>query len=265
MRRLRLPLAAVLAAALWAASPVAAQEVAPHRAAYSLSLGEARGEISKIDGALVIDWGEVCEGWTITQRMKFRMSGTESGDVDTDIVFSSFESRDGRNYRFSLRTTRDGEVVEDLRGRASLDPDKGGKAEFTMPENTTLDLPPGTMFPTAHSILLLNLAAGGEQQVTRPVFDGATLDGALDVSAIIGRRAAPDATLAAKSPGIGDRPSWSVRMAYFDPTDKAGTPSYETSMRMLDNAVAADYAFEYPEFSIRAKLERLDALPKPRC
>jgi hypothetical protein len=265
MRRIRHALTALLAAALWAASPAAAQQVAPHRAAYSLSLGEARGEISKIDGALVIDWGEVCEGWTITQRMKFRMTGNESGDVDTDIVFSSFESRDGRDYRFSLRTSRDGEVVEDLRGRASLDPDKGGKAEFTMPENTTLELPPGTMFPTAHSILLLNLAAGGEHQVTRAVFDGATLDGALDVSAIIGNRNAPDAVLSARAPGIGDRPSWMVRMAYFDPTDKAGTPSYETSMRMLDNAVAAEYAFEYPEFSMRAKLERLDALPKPRC
>jgi hypothetical protein len=36
-------------------------------------------------------------------------------------------------------------------------------------------------------------------------------------------------------------------------------------MRMLDNAVASEYSFEYPEFSIRAKLERLDALPKPSC
>jgi hypothetical protein len=265
MRRIRHALTALLAAALWAASPAAAQQVAPHRAAYSLSLGEARGEISKIDGALVIDWGEVCEGWTITQRMKFRMTGNESGDVDTDIVFSSFESRDGRDYRFSLRTSRDGEVVEDLRGRASLDPDKGGKAEFTMPENTTLELPPGTMFPTAHSILLLNLAAGGEHQVTRAVFDGATLDGALDVSALIGNLLPPQDGAANIARDLGSRPGWRVRMAYFNVDDQSGTPTYETSMRMLDNGVAADYTFEYPDVTMNAKLERLEPLPRPRC
>ncbi len=264
MRLTRLLSAAAIA--LVACASAQAQTIAPHRAAYSLTLGDARnGGVTAIDGALVIDWGEVCEGWTISQRMRFRMSGGDAGDVDSDISFSSFESRDGKNYRFSLRTSRDGDVVEDLRGRATLDPDKGGKAEFTSPADTTLDLPPGTMFPTAHSLLLINLAMGGEHLVTRAVFDGATLDGALDVSAIIGDKTAPDAKLAASAPAIGGRPSWRVRMAYFNPDDKSGTPTYETSMRMLDNAVASEYSFEYPEFSIRAKLERLDALPKPNC
>ncbi len=258
-------LCTAIAAALLFSASAHAQTIAPHRAAYSLSLGEGRsGGVGSIDGALVIDWGEVCEGWTISQRMRFRMSGGAGGDVDSDISFSSFESRDGRNYRFSLRTSRDGEVVEDLRGRAELDPDKGGMAEFSTPD-TTIVLPPGTMFPTAHSLLLINLAEGGERLVTRAVFDGATLDGALDVSAIIGDRTPVDPKLAARAPAVGARPSWRVRMAYFNPDDKSGTPTYETSMRMLDNAVASEYSFEYPEFSIRAKLERLDALPKPNC
>ncbi len=251
--------------ALALAAPAAAQSVAPHRAAYSLSLGEARNSgLTGIDGALVVEWGEVCEGWTISQRMRFHMSGGDNGDTDSDITFTSFESRDGTSYRFSLRTMRDGDVVESLRGKAALDPDKGGKAEFTEP-GETIDLPPGTMFPTAHSLLLINLAQGGEHQVTRAVFDGATLDGALDVSAIIGDRTAPDPAVAAMAATLGNRPSWRVRMAYFNPDDKTGIPSYETSMRMLDNAVASEYAFDYPEFVIRAKLERLEPLPKPNC
>ncbi|MBI3506946.1 MAG: DUF1849 family protein [Proteobacteria bacterium] len=263
MRSIRF--AVLLAAALFSGSVAEAQTVAPHRAAYSLSLGDAKGgSVGAIEGALVIDWGEVCEGWTISQRMRFTMSGGDGGDVDSDISFSSFESHDGRSYRFSLRTSRDGDVVEELRGRATLDPDAGGKAEFSMPE-TTLVLPPGTMFPTAHSLLLINLAEGGERLVTRAVFDGATLDGALDVSAIIGDKTPADPALAKSSPKVGARPSWRVRMAYFNPDDKTGTPTYETSMRMLDNAVASEYSFDYPEFSIRAKLERLEALPKPNC
>ena len=34
---------------------------------------------------------------------------------------------------------------------------------------------------------------------------------------------------------------------------------------LLDNGVARDFIFEYSDFSIRAKLDRLEALPKPKC
>jgi hypothetical protein len=255
---------ALLIAVLFFAPPAWAQDLAPHRAAYTLSLGENRGQVTALDGLLAIDWSETCQGYTLNQRMRFRMTTAEEGTVESDIVFSSLESRDGKNYRFSLRTSRDGTVVEELRGRAVLDPDKGGKAFFDVP-GTEMDLPPGTMFPTAHSLLLLNLAEGGERAVARAVFDGATLDGAMDVTAFVSNKLAAEPALGPRTPPIGNRPSWRVRMAYFNPDDKTGTPQYETSMRMLDNAVASEYSFEYPEFAMRAKLERLEAVPKPNC
>jgi hypothetical protein len=255
---------ALLIAGLLFALPAFGQSFAPHRAAYTLSLGDNRGQVAALDGVLAIDWSETCQGYTLNQRMRFRMSTAEEGAVESDIVFSSFESKDGTNYRFTLRTSRDGQVVEELRGRAVLDPDKGGKAFFTMPE-LEMDLPPGTMFPTAHSLLLLNLAEGGERMIARAVFDGATLDGAMDVTAFVSNKIPAEASLGARTPPIGNRPSWRVRMAYFNPDDKSGMPQYETSMRMLDNAVASEYSFEYPEFGMRAKLERLEAVPKPNC
>lgn len=253
-----------LIAILFCAPAAWAQTLAPHRAAYTLSLGDNRGQVAALEGVLAIDWSETCQGYTLNQRMRFRMSTAEEGTVESDIVFSSFESKDGTNYRFSLRTSRDGDVVEELRGRAVLDPDKGGKAFFAMPE-MEMDLPPGTMFPTAHSLLLLNLAEGGERMIARAVFDGATLDGAMDVTAFVSNKLPAEAALGPRTPPIGNRPSWRVRMAYFNPDDKSGTPQYETSMRMLDNAVASEYSFEYPEFSMRARLERLEAVPKPNC
>lgn len=242
----------------------AAQSLAPHRAAYSLSLGDNKGQVGALEGALVIDWAEMCEGYTLNQRMRFTMTTAEEGTTESDILFSSFESKDGTSYRFTLRTARDGQVVEELKGRATLDPDKGGKAVFTDPE-TEMELPPGTMFPTAHALLLLNLAEGGERVILRAVFDGATLDGALDVTAIFTDKQPGQMLLGTQTPEIGKRPAFRVRMAYFNPDDKTGTPQYETSMRMLDNGVAGDYTFEYPEFTMKAKLERLEALPKPRC
>jgi EipB-like len=255
---------AVFFAVLFFATPAWAQDLAPHRAAYSLLLGDNRGQVTSLEGLLAIDWSETCQGYALNQRMRFSMATSEEGAVVSDIVFSSLESKDGKNYRFSLRTTRDGNVVEELRGRAVLDPDKGGKAFFSTPE-LEMDLPPGTMFPTAHSLLLLNLAEGGERVIARAVFDGATLDGALDVTAFVSNKLAAEAPLGARTPPIGNRPFWRVRMAYFNPDDKTGTPQYETSMRMLDNAVATEYTFEYPEFGMRAKLERLEAVPKPNC
>src|SRR5262249_43926942 len=62
-------LALGFAAALVASVPACAQIVS-HRAAYSLSLGAARANsgITAVEGAMVFDWQEVCEGWTLNQR-----------------------------------------------------------------------------------------------------------------------------------------------------------------------------------------------------
>ena len=93
----------------------AAQSLAPHRAAYSLSLGDNRGQVGRLEGALVIDWAEMCEGYTLNQRMRFTMTTADEGTTESDILFSSFESKDGTSYRFTLRTARDGQVVVDRR------------------------------------------------------------------------------------------------------------------------------------------------------
>jgi hypothetical protein len=44
-----------------------------------------------------------------------------------------------------------------------------------------------------------------------------------------------------------------------------GEPEYETEMRLYDNGVGSEFVFDYPEFSIRARLERLEAFARPRC
>src|SRR6185503_188526 len=93
----------------------------------------------------------------------------------------------------TLRTTRDGEVTEVLRGRASLDgAGKGGKVTFAEPEGEMLELPPGTIFPTEHTLLLIDRAKVGEKSFAKPVFDGATLDGAMEINAVIGAALAAD-------------------------------------------------------------------------
>lgn len=245
-----------------------AAEIAPHRASYTLGLGASKSAsgVIDLDGAMYIEWQEVCDGWTINQRMRFHMTDSDGERTDNDINFSSWEAKDGLSYRFTLRSLRDGEVDETLRGRAVLDgKGKSGKAIFAEPEGLEIDLPPGTLFPTEHTLVLIRMAEKGEQQVARMVFDGATRDGALEVNAIIGPKAQEEAVAPRITPAVGSRPAWHVRMAFFKTDDRGGEPEYETGLRLQDNGVGRDYSFEYPEFAIKSRLDLLEALPKPKC
>jgi hypothetical protein len=113
--------------------------------------------------------------------------------------------------------------------------------------------------------MLLEKAMAGERQFSRSVFDGATVDGALDVNAVIGSPVKAETISGGKVAAIADRPSWRVRMAFFKPGENSSEPEYETAIRMLDNGVGLDFLFDYGEFSIRAKLDGLEQLPAPRC
>jgi hypothetical protein len=246
----------------------ASAQIASHRAAYKLSLGSAKTSgVAELEGAMYIDWHEACEGWTISQRMRFQLTDEDGQPVDNDISFSSWEAKDGLNYRFTLRTTRNGEVAEELRGYAELDgKGKGGKAVFSEPEGEVIELPPGTIFPTEHSIQLLQKAIAGDKIFARQVFDGATLDGALEINALITGKLPPEKPAKSTiSPDLLKGPSWRVRMAFFKLEEQAAEPEYETSMHMLDNGIGLDFLFDYKDFSIKAQLEQLEALPKPRC
>jgi hypothetical protein len=246
----------------------ASAQIASHRAAYKLSLSNPKTSgVSELEGAMYMDWHEACEGWTISQRMRFQITDEDGQPVDNDISFSSWEAKDGLNYRFTLRTTRNGEIAEELRGYAELDgKGKGGKAVFSEPEGEVIELPPGTIFPTEHSIQLIQKALAGDKIFARQVFDGATLDGALEINALITNNLPPE-KLGGKniSAELLKGPSWRVRMAFFKLEEQAAEPEYETSMRMMDNGIGVEFIFDYKDFAIKAQLEQLEALPKPRC
>ena len=260
--------ACVLAVAFGLMSVPASAQIASHRAAYKLSLGNGKSSgIATLEGAMYIDWHEACEGWTISQRMRFQLFDDDGEPIDNDISFSSWEAKDGLNYRFTLRTLRNGEVAEELRGKAELDGrGKGGKAVFSEPEDEVIELPPGTIFPTEHSILLIQQAQSGEKIFARQVFDGATLDGALEINALIAGKLPPHKPASAKiSAELVKGAAWRVRMAFFKLEERSAEPEYETSMHLLENGVGLDFVFDYKDFSIKAQLEQLEALPKPRC
>ena len=255
-------------AAMAASAPAASgAEIAPHRALYSMTLGSARNDSGVVDarGTMDYEWGETCEGWTIEQRYRLKMRYAESADVDIISSFVTWESKDGLRYRFNQKQTRNGEVDQEIRGEARLDgPGKGGVAEFAKPQPQTLKLEPGVLFPSAHTISLIDGAREGENFISRLVFDGAADENAVQVSAAIGVRLTADPTAAVRSPLL-ERPGWRVRLAFFPVDANAEKPDYELGMRLLDNGVSQDMVIDYGEYSIRAKLDDLEPLTKPNC
>lgn len=253
-----------------AVQPVLAAEISPHRALYTMSLDTAKpgSGVLNATGAMVYEWGETCDGWTVQQRFRLRLMYEDSDPVELSSTLVSWESKDGLRYRFNERRLKNGEADEEVKGEAKLDgPGKGGKAEFTRPETTTLTLAPNVLFPTAHTILLINSAAAGESFISRNVFDGATLDNAGQITAVMGAAIDPASAKdkeTAKSPLL-QRPSWRVRLAFFPADTKSDEPDYELGMRLYDNGVSTDMALDYSDYVIRAKLDEIEALPKPNC
>jgi hypothetical protein len=266
----RLGLATVLA--LIAVSPAAAVDIAPHRALYSLTLDSAKaaGGVAGATGGMYYEWGETCDGWTVEQRFRLRLLYSEESSVDVNSTLVTWESKDGLRYRFNERRVRDGDVEDDIHGESHLDgPGKGGVAAFEKPEQSSLTLAPGVLFPTAHTLLLIERALAGDQFVSRKVFDGAAVENAGQITAVIGPLLQPDPNPAKPldSPLL-QRPSWRMSLAFFAADagkSDSDTPDYELSMRLLDNGVSQDMSLDYGDYVLRAKLDEIEALPKPSC
>ena len=252
------------------AAPVAsaaAAEIMPHHAVYSMSLGATHGDsgVTGAAGTMAYQWGETCDGWTVEQRYRLKMAYAESSDVSISSNFVTWEGKDALKYRFNQKETRNGTDNDEIRGEAKLDgPGKGGTVSFEKPEAKTLKLPAGTLFPSAHTIFLIDKAKAGENFMSTQIFDGATVENAVLVTAVIGAKVEPDEESAKKSPLL-NRPGWRVRLAFFPADQKAEKPDYELSMVLLDNGVSRDMVIDYGEYSIRAKLDDIEALPRPKC
>jgi hypothetical protein len=260
-------LAAILVAAPAASGAEIMPRIMPHRALYSMRLGKVRSGSGIIDaqGAMEYEWGETCGGWTIEQRYRLRMRYTESPDVDIQSNFVTWESKDGQRYRFNDREMRNGKVAQDIRGTAQLDGSgKGGVALFSEPQPHERKLPPGVLFPSAHTILLIDAARRGEHFVVRKVFDGSADEGASEVSAVLGPKFVADPAEQKLGPLLR-RPGWNFRLAFFPADGNAEEPDYELGMKMLDDGVSVAMVIDYGEYTIDAKLDDIEPLPKPHC
>jgi hypothetical protein len=138
-----------------------------------------------------------------------------------------------------------------------------GVATYTQPADTTKKLPPGTMFPTAHTEAILAAARAGTRFLALPLFDGTNAEGAQDSTVAI-TGVTPPGAAAGAWPELAAQASARVRIAFFDREGSKQQPDYEVGMRYFDNGIADQLSMDFGDYVLSGKLTEL-VLTKPNC
>ena len=253
------------AAATAPLAPLTARALASHRGVYSLTLDRARENAGIVDvsGAMLFELIDACESWTTRQRFTMTLRNREGTELETGSDYATLESMDGRTLRFSLTQVTQGAVSSRVVGQAELGPDGSGVARYSEPEVKELPIPPGTLLPNTHTIAALNAARAGQRLLVAPIFDGTTADGAQQTTTVMSPWQGPQPV--PEAPSLSTLGSSRMRIAFFEPDgEQAGgarTPSYEVSLRYFENGVADDMIMDFGDFTVRAKLMKLEEAP----
>jgi len=231
----------------------------PHRAVYGLALDRAKtgNAVNRASGELAVEWRQSCAGWTFEYRSLIDIGYSEGEGLQLATNASTWEEFNGGEFRFNVRHQSNGKVIEQIEGHAKLDK-TGGVVTFSKPEEKRIKLPPGTLFPVAHSLEVLRAARAGPAPVflARQVFDGMDSDGAYLVNAVIGKGSPASAGPQALRGLMG----WPVHLGYFA-NSAAPDPRFELGMRLFANGVTDDLVMALSEITLRGHIQRLELLP----
>jgi hypothetical protein len=267
---MRLPAALAVTLALCAGSasiPIAPAQAAglntaqaAHRAIYTLTLSSSRGgDVVAATGTMGYEVIDACDGWAVRQRLSMTLTNTEGQAIQMVSDYATWESKDGLKLRFHMKQTTDTAVTSQTDGDAKLAKVGGsGEVHYTVPTDATKPLPPGTLFPMAHTSAILAAAQAGKKFLTLPLFDGTDDSGAEDSSVVVLDWKKPETN---KFPSLSSLPSTRVRLAFFDPEKKSEVPSYQVGMRYWENGVADNLQMDFGDFVMDAKMTELTPQP----
>ena len=245
----------------------AGTDILPHRALYELSMLSNRdANVLAVDGDMAFEWQDSCDGWSVNQRsqMAFYYDGGETTKINWSLV--SWEAKDGGAYRFIVRQMTDGKLTDEFRGDAAVEPNGGaGTAHYTAPDEHTVTLPNGSLFPSAHSLALIERALAGETLFWAQVFDGSDAEGLFGVSAVITPLSAAARARADAEPQLKGVAGWHVALAFFAPEGQAAEPEHEQQLDLFANGVVDELELDYGDFTVLAALKKLEPLPDPKC
>jgi hypothetical protein len=249
-------------------------KLAPHRAIYEMTLDNARSAsgITGIDGRMVFEFtGSACDGYSLNMRMVTHMTDSQGQTNLTDLRSSTWEQGDGQKFRFQSAQYLNDKLGDVTMGRAVREtPNEAVKVKLSQPAHAELDLTGHVLFPTQHSLALIEAAREGEVMFQARIYDGSEKGQKVyDTTAFIGKLVPPggDAELepVAEDKGLGELASWPVSIGYFEPKGGDLTPSYQIDFRIYENGVSRELLIDYGDFSIHGTLTALEYLKSQEC
>ena len=245
-----------------------------HRAVYEMTLDDARSAsgITGIDGRMVFEFtGSDCDGYSLNMRMVTQMTDTQGQTNLTDLRSSTWEQGDGQKFRFQSAQYLNDKLGDVTMGRAvRAAPSADVKVNINQPAHGELDLPGRVLFPTQHSLALIDAALSGQSMFQAQIYDGSEKGRKVyDTTAFIGKMIQPgaDAKLEApaKDKGLGELASWPVSIGYFEAKGGDLIPSYQIDFRLYANGVSRELLIDYGDFSIHGTLTSLEYLKATEC
>lgn len=254
---------------LSAGQPADAVEVLPHKAIYILHSRQVPGaeETVTADGMLIFEWIDTCDGWSINQRAKLRLGGGDEDEEEAGFEWRqiTWESKDGRRYRYQSEEFRNGEKGDQRRGEASFEASGKGAVTTALPTRGQHDLPAGVMLPTAHSLRLLQAATAGEGFLSANVFDGTVSDEPITITAALGPGTLHWHDQDKQFPALATVQSRAVDLAFFLDPGPEGMPDFEQSLQVYDNGIIGKMAFSFAGIPMEGELRQLDVSAKEKC
>jgi hypothetical protein len=241
--------------------------LASHRAIYDLSMSRAdvTGGVADVRGQMALEFTDVCDGYTLTQRMQMNIITAEGEVLAGRHSITSWESYDGLKYRFQIRNASQGQPDEEFDGVAQLlGPGAKGTVKYNKPAGQQVALPAGVIFPTEHTVKLVRAAMAGQPHLAVVVFDGDANEGLSEVSGFLGRKIPPSQAKASQ-PALAKLRSWRGRLAYFKMKSNAERPDYELGFRLYENGIGDELVFDYGDFAVAARMVRVELPGSPGC
>lgn len=253
-------------------------ELAPHRAIYDMSLGKsvAGANISDVRGRLVFDFsGSSCEGYALNTRLVTEIVDRDGKATVTDLRSTTWEHAKGERFRFNSSQYMNQRLSEQVVGLASRGKDGADvNVAIEKPKKQKVKLGGPAMFPTQHSLAVLDAAQRGRSLVQANIYDGSEkgvkvfetttfIGNPFPAGGAAGFKAIPN------SEKLDGLVSWPVSISYFEPKEGAGgdegTPTYELSFRLYANGVSRKLQIDYGNFSIAGELSRIDFSEPAKC
>ena len=253
-------------------------DLAPHRAIYDMNLREAGAgsNVSDIKGRLVFDFeGSTCAGFTLTSRLVTQMVDRDGNSTLSDLRSTTWENASGDKFRFENSQYIDRRLSEQVTGQAARrKTTEAIDVTLDKPQKHRLKLKGPALFPTQHSIAILEAAQQGAGVLQADVYDGSEQGKKLlQTTTFIGR---PSVASRDARPGrianterLDGLVSWPISISYYDPAENPaadeGLPTYEMSFRLFANGVSEELLINYGGFSITGDLSRIEFHASENC